>query len=144
MNSGRTWDGQWDGWYGPSGRKPAYRYNVTLVYDSPAGRAIAKTSSPLPSNPDDVLRLRAAASVSCHSHIKPTCAGPSPVCLFNVRRDPCELDNLSDKYPLLVVALQELLDQYNATVVKPLNKIADPRSNPKYWNYTWTNWMDKI
>ncbi|KDR14503.1 arylsulfatase B-like [Zootermopsis nevadensis] len=141
---GRTWDGQWDGWYGPSGRKPAYRYNVTLVYDSPAGRAIAKTSSPLPSNPDDVLRLRAAASVSCDSDIKPTCAGPSPVCLFNVRRDPCELDNLSDKYPLLVVALQELLDQYNATVVKPLNKTADPRSNPKYWNYTWTNWMDKI
>jgi arylsulfatase B len=142
--SGRTWDGQWDGWYGPSGRKPAYSYNLTLVYDSAAGRALTGTSCPVPSNPGDVLRMRSAASVSCGSHSNTTCAGPDLLCLFNVRSDPCELDNLSDKYPVLVAALQELLRQYNATVVRPLNKAADPRSNPKYWNYTWTNWMDKI
>ncbi|XP_023720420.1 arylsulfatase B-like isoform X1 [Cryptotermes secundus] len=142
---GRTWDGQWDGWYGPSGRKPGYRYNVTLVYNSVAGKALVSTGAPLPLNPEDALRTRAAANVSCGSHnANSSCAGPNSVCLFNLMQDPCELDNLSNKYPLRVAALQRLLDRYNATVVPPLNKEADPRSNPKYWNYTWTNWMDQI
>jgi arylsulfatase B len=143
--TGRTWDGQWDGWYGPSGRKPSYHYNVTLVYNSAAGRALASTGAPLPLNPEDALRIRAAAVVSCGSHsANNSCAGPNSVCLFNLMRDPCELDNLSNKHPLRVAALQQLLERYNATVVPPLNKEADPRSNPKYWNYTWTNWMDQI
>ena len=142
--SGRTWDGQWDGWYGPSGRKPAYHYNLTLVYNSAAGRALANTSAPLPSKLEDVLRLRNTASVSCGAQSNTTCVGPKTLCLFNVKQDPCELDNLSDKYPLQVSALQELLERYNSTVVPALNKEADPRSNPKYWNYTWTNWMDQI
>jgi arylsulfatase B len=142
--SGRTWDGQWDGWYGPSGRKPAYHYNLTLVYNSAAGRALANTSAPLPRNPEDALKTRAAVTISCGTLSNTTCAGPSSVCLFNLRQDPCELDNQADKNPLMVAALQELVDQHNATVVPPLNKEADPRSNPKFWNYTWTNWMDLI
>lgn len=141
---GRTWDGQWDDWYGPSGRKPAYHYNLTLVYNSAAGRSLANTSAPIPSNPEDVLRMRDTASVSCGAQSNATCAGHNSLCLFNLRQDPCEFDNLSDKYPLRVSALQELLERYNATVVPALNKEADPRSNPKYWNYTWTNWMDKL
>lgn len=32
----------------------------------------------------------------------------------------------------------------NYVPVTPLNKPIDPRSNPKYWNYTWTNWMDYV
>jgi arylsulfatase B len=142
--SGRTWDGQWDDWYGPSGRDPAYSYNLTLVYNSAAGRALSNTSAALPLNPEEALRLRAAAGVSCGSTTNSSCAGTDSVCLFNLMRDPCELDNLSHKYPLRVASLQRLLDGYNATVVPPLNKEADPRSNPKYWNYTWTNWMDHI
>jgi hypothetical protein len=115
--SGRTWGGQWDSWYGPSGRTPAYHYNLTLVYNSAAGRALAKTSAPIPSNPEDVLRMRGIASVSCGAQSNTTCAGPDSLCLFNVRQDPCELDNLSDRYPLRVSALQELLERYNSTVV---------------------------
>jgi arylsulfatase B len=118
---------------------------LTLVYNSAAGQALASTSAPIPSDPEEVLRMRAAAAVSCGSRTSNnTCTGPKPVCLFNLRKDPCELHNLSDEQPLMVAALQQLLGSYNATVVPPLNKEADPRSNPKYWNYTWTNWMDQI
>jgi arylsulfatase B len=118
---------------------------MTLVYNSAAGRALGNTSAALPLNPEDAVKMRAAAGVTCGTHTaKTSCTGTNPVCLFNLTRDPCELDNLSHKYPLRVAALQALLDRYNATVVPPLNKEADPRSNPKYWNYSWTNWMDLI
>ncbi|KAB7502708.1 hypothetical protein Anas_12396 [Armadillidium nasatum] len=31
---------------------------------------------------------------------------------------------------------------YNSTMIPPGNKPADPRSNPIFWNNTWTNWFD--
>nr|CAD7420141.1 unnamed protein product [Timema poppensis] len=71
------------------------------------------------------------------------CNGTSGVpCLYNVVDDPCEVINLADLYPEKVEELLVLLRQYNETYVQPVNTGADPTSNPKYWNYTWTNWKD--
>lgn len=64
------------------------------------------------------------------------------ICLFNLKDDPCERVNQAKNQPEILQNLQEVLKKYNP--VKPLNKPIDPRSNPKFWNYTWTNWMDYV
>ena len=33
---------------------------------------------------------------------------------------------------------------YKATEVPPGNKPIDPRADPKYYDYTWTNWLDIV
>ena len=33
---------------------------------------------------------------------------------------------------------------YNKTAVPPGNKPIDPRGDPKFYDYTWTNWLDIV
>ena len=40
--------------------------------------------------------------------------------------------------------MEETLRMYKATEVPPGNKPIDPRADPKYYDYTWTNWMDIV
>lgn len=40
--------------------------------------------------------------------------------------------------------LEVILKRYNETAVPPGNLPLDPRGNPKYWDYVWTNFGDYI
>lgn len=62
------------------------------------------------------------------------------MCLFNVKLDPCEFNNLAQKEPDILNELILLTNKY--VPVEAGNKPADPMANPKYWNYTWTYWKD--
>ena len=42
----------------------------------------------------------------------------------------------------MVAQLLQLLQQYNATAVPPLNQPWDPLADPKYWGYNYVNWLD--
>ena len=53
-------------------------------------------------------------------------------------------NNLAFKYPSIVHQMEETLRMYKATEVPPGNKPIDPRADPKYYDYTWTNWMDIV
>jgi len=46
------------------------------------------------------------------------------------------------RYPEVVNALLVELERFNSTAVPPANKPADPRADPRLWNYTWTNFGD--
>ena len=61
-------------------------------------------------------------------------------CLYNVRTDPCENHNRAKDEPEILSILKEALESYKP--IQPINQPADPSSHPKYWNYTWTNWLD--
>ena len=37
-----------------------------------------------------------------------------------------------------------LLEMYKKTEVPRGNKPVDPRADPKFFNYTWTNWWDMV
>lgn len=63
-------------------------------------------------------------------------------CLFNVKTDPCELVNRAADEPQILKDMLKALSKYKP--VEPLNRARDPRANPKFWNYTWTNWMDYV
>ena len=64
FSSGTTYNGEWDQWYGPSGRDKNYVYNVTTVLDSTAAKMLKKIGMPL--GPEASLNyLRAASEVKC-------------------------------------------------------------------------------
>ena len=61
-----------------------------------------------------------------------------------MKTDSCERVNLASKYPKMVEFMEGRLKHYMKTMVPPRNKPVDIRSNPVYWDYTWTNWMDYL
>nr|CAH0102563.1 unnamed protein product [Daphnia galeata] len=152
---GTTYDGNWDGWYGPSGRTNESFTDftnsvddVSLIYrnamiDCEAAKYIAMLGM---SETKNLYQLLRDAEVSCGE--RPVDAHPclplDAPCLFNIEQDPCEYNNLAEKFPNITEDLVSLLNWYNATAVTPLNTPPDPMSNPKYWNYTFTNWADFV
>ena len=40
--------------------------------------------------------------------------------------------------------MMQTLQTYNETAVPPGNKPIDPRGDPKFYDYTWTNWLDIV
>ncbi|KMY93299.1 arylsulfatase B [Drosophila simulans] len=141
---GTNYRGSWDGWYGPAGERDPRLYDWQLVGRSRAGKALEGLKM-LPSRADQ-QRIRAAATVSCpgQSSQGTSCVATafSAPCLFHIRDDPCEQYNLAKQYPEVVNALMAELERFNATAVPPSNKPADPRADPRFWNYTWTNFGD--
>lgn len=104
---------------------------------------MARIGMELPAN---LPELQSSAEVRCGER-KPEATDCAPLqapCLFNIEEDPCEFDNLAGKYPKVVADMVDLLYWYNSTAVQPLNTPPDPMSNPKYWGYTYTNWVDYI
>ena len=71
-----------------------------------------------------------------------SCNNKTSPCLFNIAHDPCEYHDISEEHPNKVKLLLSRLQQYIASAVKPLNTPWDPAANPKFWDYTWTNWED--
>ena len=63
------------------------------------------------------------------------------ICLYNIRSDPCEYNDLSKVYPNIVRNLWKKILNYNKTSVLPLNKPIDPKANPIYHNNIWDVWV---
>lgn len=98
-----------------------------------------------------VTSLRHQAEVHCNqkkglslsnTSSETACRPREAPCLFNIRDDPCETINLAHARPLVLQSLEESLERYKKTMMKPLNLPGDPMSNPTYWNDTWVNWKD--
>ncbi|XP_016920207.1 arylsulfatase B [Apis cerana] len=139
---GSTYNGQWDGWYGPSGRE--WVYDVGGVIGSVAGRAVASVGLSL--SADNIRKLREDAMIKCppRNDNLPLCKPLEAPCLFNVRQDPCEDNNVIEKYPSVVSDLKERLRALNASAILPGNLPWDKRANPDYWDHTWTNFGDYL
>jgi arylsulfatase A-like enzyme len=71
-----------------------------------------------------------------------TCNSTIEQCLFNIKLDPCEYNNLARVEPQKVAQLMQVLQRLNATAVPPQNKviITDERANPIYHNGRWDIW----
>lgn len=66
------------------------------------------------------------------------------VCLFNLRDDPCETNDLSQNYPYIVKQLKSALVYYrNGLVPQEIDTISID-SIPELYNYTWSNFLDKL
>jgi len=98
-----------------------------------------------------VTSLRHQAEVHCNqkkgvslsnTSSDTACRPREAPCLFNIHDDPCETINLAHARSLVLHSLEESLERYKKTMMKPLNIAGDPMSNPVYWNDTWVNWKD--
>lgn len=90
-------------------------------------------------------RSRVEATISCSNIENIVACNPleSP-CLFDVINDECEQNNLAEKYPNILKTMMIRLQDYNSSAVPPANKEIEPRGNPKFFDYTWTNFGDFI
>ncbi|XP_065216175.1 arylsulfatase B-like isoform X2 [Planococcus citri] len=140
----------WNKWYGPSGRNKTYSsYNETAVKDSLAGTALSGSNFEIPTD-ERISELRVNVTISCkycnNSTNGTNCTrcvvSKNGMCLFDVFQDPCEMNNLADKYPRILTNLNETMSKY--IPVPPRNRLVDPRADPSLWNYTWVNWMDYV
>ncbi|XP_014674868.1 PREDICTED: arylsulfatase B-like isoform X2 [Priapulus caudatus] len=128
---GHTYAGHWDGWYElpeATVRAPDSAFVTPLTRilgDPPRPHDWESVVISCGKKPDN-------ASVNCRPTVAP--------CLFNIRDDPCEYNNMAAARPDVVSALLGRLAMYNATQVKPANKPIDPKSNPKFYDYVWTWW----
>lgn len=82
---GTVYDGQWDGWYGPSGRE-----NFTLT------EMFKKKFSKQPGFNSELLCKQSPAMLEKKNT---SCFPAKSPCLFDVTADPCELNNLADEKP---------------------------------------------
>ncbi|XP_059093885.1 arylsulfatase B-like isoform X1 [Tigriopus californicus] len=137
---GSSYGGKWDKWFGPTGRTGDY--NVSLVQTSEVAQALKSMGSPIPDE-STIKALRSQVTFECpKSDDDATCNLAQQVCLFNITADPCERNNLAFKYPSVIKMMEETLNTFNATAIPPGNKPIDPRADPKFFDYTWTNWLD--
>ncbi|XP_067209079.1 arylsulfatase B-like isoform X2 [Linepithema humile] len=139
---GSTYNGIWDGWYGPSGRE--WVYDVSGVISSAAGRAVASVG--LGVTAEVVRMLRENAQIKCppRNDSLPMCKPLQEPCLFNVFQDPCEDNNLVKQFPTIVKKLQDELKKFNSTAILPGNLPWDSKANPNLWDHTWNNFGDYI
>ncbi|XP_033099224.1 arylsulfatase J-like isoform X2 [Anneissia japonica] len=62
-------------------------------------------------------------------------------CLFNIKLDPCEYNNVADIYPDITSEMKARLDEILPTVVPAANKDKDMNSDPKLHGGNWVPWI---
>lgn len=85
---------------------------------------------------------RNRATVECGLEGEGNFVRGKPPYLFDLEKDPCELNNLADSEPEILQQLMEKLANYSATQATPLNRPDDPRSYPEYNGGLWQPWDD--
>lgn len=93
-----------------------------------------------------ITNLRNQATLRCGkpedevTHVK--CNPLESPCLFNVREDPCERNNLATARPMILTSLENELIKFKKTQMEPQNVPEDLNADPRKWNNTWVPWQD--
>ncbi|KAI1301338.1 Arylsulfatase B [Halotydeus destructor] len=74
------------------------------------------------------------ASSNCHPDVSH--------CLYNIKQDPCEYNNLAKDKPGLVAHLWAMILKLNATASPVGREPLDSKSWPPAHSYTWSTWAD--
>ena len=130
--NGSVFNRSLDKWFKPPGFDD--HSNQTIETDS----IVSKVLKQLPNYKYNSLRK---VIVNCTETQTP-CNPIKAPCLFNIKLDPCEMNNLADKMPELTQQLISLMKKYNETAVPPLNVPMDKLANPALHNYLWDIWRD--
>ena len=131
---------EWGKHYGPSGRY-VENYDFHAIKTSRVHDALLQIGRTLPST-QKMKELRKNATISCGNSSRNFNCNIHQGCLFNIQQDPCELRNVAQDYPQLVKRMEREIKKLGKTAMKPNNVPFDPKADPKYWGYVWTNWKD--
>ncbi|KAL3843147.1 hypothetical protein ACJMK2_021099 [Sinanodonta woodiana] len=83
---------------------------------------------PLPTREVDVQQEDSGDSFSADTEYQ----------LFDIKNDPTEHFDISEKYPDVVDRLKKRLEEYKKSLVPAHVPPPDPKANPKYYNGTWS------
>ncbi|XP_065663200.1 arylsulfatase J isoform X9 [Hydra vulgaris] len=101
----------WDGWYPP----PSYNESMNDSLNS--------------------------STVKCGHDFPVVINHCDDYCLFHVVEDPCEIVDLSKKFPDVLATMMYRLNIYKQSMVPPRNNMTvDSRSDPKLHNGVWQPW----
>ncbi|XP_055627337.1 arylsulfatase B-like isoform X2 [Toxorhynchites rutilus septentrionalis] len=140
--NGTTLNGNYDEWF-----KQSSVNDTSLTDEEYIGMVmeteIIQSSTELLSK-DLIKHLRRHARINCGRRPAETndCNPLIRPCLFDVINDPCELNDISHKYPGKLQELAAIVELYRSKAVKPRNKPADPAANPANFGGIWTWWMN--
>lgn len=91
--------------------------------------------------------LRKQATVNCNYSIfnsNPCSPRDGKVCLYDLKTDPCELNDLSLQYPSVVTNLLNRINEYKLTLVPQLySPMECDLANPALFNGTWSPWYNE-
>ena len=133
--SGSSRNGNFDDWYMPPALHDNHS-NGSIETDSLVTKVLKQLPNYKYSSLKKVILHCNQTGTLCHPMKKP--------CLFNIKLDPCERNNLADKMPKLTEQLISLMKDYNSTAVTPINRPSDPKSRPALHGYSWDSWMDNV
>lgn len=155
FGSGSVRNGSYDGYFGEGTNKfpennPPYEVNAVLnsrVYRT-LERLAQKRLSNYPTTREKIRSLRKEATIRCdykiiNQNLCNPSDGPNQVCLYDIQRDPCELNNLTPLYPNVASYLFRALVQHRQTLVPQITvDLEIDLANPINYNGTWTAWID--
>lgn len=177
--NGTTDDGLYDGYFGgraPSAddEDPRSSDYAQLIRNTTVWRELQRHNFHLNKGQQDILTLRAAATVQCQlDPRKPTsldmsttssenltiggipmpniameCRPLEGPCLFDLDNDPCESRNLynygQNKYAKIIGQMWDRIDYFRQHAHPLNNQPSDPRSDPIHFNNEWTWWQDAL
>ena len=70
------------------------------------------------------------------------CNASTELCLYNVKNDPCELQNLAGEKPEVLEDLKQTLERYRNSMIHIRNKPEDQRSWPIHHGGVWKPWIN--
>ncbi|XP_054925399.1 arylsulfatase B-like [Dermacentor andersoni] len=123
----------------PGGRLP-YADLYRLLAQSKTARVLRKLYKT--KNLRFPRRWRQRATLTCGKGTEENFSANDTVFLFDIEKDPCELNNLAKERPEIVSDFMKRLDAYRSVAVPARNLPYDPASSPENHNRTWAPWMD--
>ncbi|XP_077513069.1 arylsulfatase B-like [Amblyomma americanum] len=87
---------------------------------------------------------RQRATLTCGQRTRNNFSPNNTEFLFDIVKDPCELNNLADSLPRVVSALKKRLETYRAIAKPSLLYPNDPASFPENHNGTWAPWVESL
>lgn len=144
--SGSFQNGIYDQYHGDSGRTPENPpYNISAILTSNVNVAIRKLDPTHAIEEKIVWKLRSALDLKkCRNENSPEPDCTVEVCLFDLHEDPCETTNVARDHPNIVNKLEERLKVFSQEAVQQTEGVVDPKSNPKFFNDTWSTWLDEL
>ncbi|TMW43720.1 hypothetical protein DOY81_011197, partial [Sarcophaga bullata] len=153
--NGTTSEGLYDGWLSQRPENdstevdPRYKLYEELVKNSVVWQELQKySSSP---NTINITDLRLSASVQClyensTENSAEQCHPLESPCLFDLDADPCEQENLYEKYKNSIILTEMLnrIEYFRQQAHEINNKPTDYRCDPANFDGEWTWWEDVI
>lgn len=162
--NGSTHSGQTDQWYGETGAL-ADPYDPKTILQSPTSVSLAgyitrrQIHEKKKTNIDaedtyslellrtsKILSLRDEATINCgfgpDNSVNTPCNPIEAPCLFNVKDDPCERNNLASVRSSIKASMEEFAQKYIDSSKPPSNLPIDFDADPRKHDNLWVSWKD--